>query len=211
MLFVFDWDGTLLDSTGKIVTCMQGAAKEIGLPVCSQSEVENIIGLGLPEAIRVLYPLISDKDVSLLRNAYSQHYIRADKVHCAFFPKVQSVLSHLRGEGHHLAVATGKSRAGLNRVLGQTGIADYFISTRCADETASKPEPLMLLQILDELDMAANDAVMVGDTEYDLNMAHAAGMDSVGVTYGAHTRERLEACKPKLIIDEFEQLLTLLD
>lgn len=211
MLFIFDWDGTLLNSTGKIVGCMQEAARDTGLPVCSQFEIENIIGLGLPEAIRVLYPEISDKQLDLLRDAYARRYIAADKESCAFFPRVQAVLDQLRAGGHQLAVATGKSRAGLNRVLAQTGIGNYFVTTRCADETASKPDPLMLLQILDELQLKAADAVMVGDTEYDLNMAKAAGMDAVGVSYGAHSRERLLACQPRLMIDEFEQLLILLD
>ena len=209
MLYIFDWDGTLLDSTAKIVSCMHKAIAEVGMPARTDDEARNIIGLGLPEAIRQLFPAISDDALRALRDSYSSYFIAADKTPCDFFPHVEEVLHQLREQGHQLAVATGKSRRGLNRVLDNLNMQSYFDATRCADETASKPDPLMLEALLAELNHEPKDAIMVGDTEFDLLMAQNAGIRGVGVSYGAHSVERLLACQPLACIDDFQDLLNL--
>ncbi len=207
MLYVFDWDGTLLDSTDKIATSMQKAIADLGLPERSIDEAKSIIGLGLPEAVRTLFPDIDEGMIPEVTASYSGHFVAADQHPCDFFPDVDEVLKQLRSEGHLLAVATGKSRRGLNRVLGNMSLTGFFDASRCADETASKPDPLMLNELLQELDIDVGSAVMVGDTDFDLGMAANAGMKSIGVSYGAHPVERLLPHKPERIIDSFEELL----
>ncbi|MFA7553204.1 MAG: HAD-IIIA family hydrolase [Spongiibacteraceae bacterium] len=207
MLYIFDWDGTLLDSTGKIIRCMQSAIIELGLPEREDHQVKNIIGLGLEEAVSCLFPAISAPASVKLRETYSQHFIAADQTPCHFYPHVQSVLQQLRSQGHQLAVATGKSRRGLDRVLTSLQMQHFFDGSRCADETASKPNPLMLEQLLEQFQTDIGDAVMVGDTEFDLEMAANLGMKRIGVSYGAHSIDRLERHAPELIMDTFDQLL----
>ncbi len=208
MLFIFDWDGTLIDSEQRIVGAMQAAIAERALPPRSDDQARNIIGLGLPEAIRTLYPELSDAEREALRQGYVAHYLASDHEPCALFPGVLDTLHALREAGFRLAVATGKSRRGLDRVLGQLGMSGFFDATRCADETRSQPHPQMLHELLDELRLSRELAVMVGDTEYDLAMARAAGMSSVAVDYGAHAIERLLAYEPELVLSEFAQLLS---
>jgi phosphoglycolate phosphatase len=207
MLLIFDWDGTLIDSTVKITRCMQAAISENCLPQRSDEQVRNIIGLALSEAINHLFDGVDDTITQRVKEAYSNHFIKADEVPCSLYPGVMVSLQSLKADGHTLAVATGKSRRGLDRVLGNLGLSDFFDTTRCADESRSKPDPLMLRQILQELDVGSASAVMVGDTEYDLNMARNAGMASVAVSYGAHDVDRLQLCSPIHIIDHFPQLL----
>ncbi len=207
MLYIFDWDGTIIDSTDKIVCSMHAAIAELGLPERSYQQAKNIIGLGLPEAVRQLYPDIAEVDSKQLRESYSRHFIAADQVPCGFYPGVTDVLAQLKSAGHQLAVATGKSRRGLSRVLANLEMTEFFDTSRCADETSSKPHPLMLHEILEELSVEVDAAVMIGDTAYDLEMAANAGMASVGVSYGAHSREMLLAHKPVSIIDRFDELL----
>lgn len=207
MLFIFDWDGTLLDSTAKIVRAMQAAIAQHSLPARTDEEAKGIIGLGLPEAIRSLYPDISPSLLDELRESYSQYFIDSDQVPCSFYPRVTSVLAELRVRGHTLAVATGKSRRGLNRVLANLDMHNYFDASRCADETASKPQPLMLRELLQEVACDVSQAVMVGDTEFDLEMASNIGMRSIAVRYGAHGEERLLRHKPVLMMNCFSELL----
>jgi len=208
MLLIFDWDGTVIDSTGKIIRCIQAAIEVNGLPYRDAVAVQNIIGLGLPEAIRELFPAISARDIECLREAYARVFKEEDRVPCSFFPGVEETFGQLREAGHSLAVATGKSRRGLSRVLANLDMADFFDSTRCADETQSKPHPQMLIEILEELDYPAEEAVMVGDTEFDLKMAQNAGVAGIAVSYGAHSLERLQVCEPVLSIDRFDSLLS---
>lgn len=207
MLYIFDWDGTLIDSTDKIAGCMQRAIATLGLPERSVEEAKSIIGLGLPEAVRTLFPDIEETMIAKVTASYSSHFVAADQTPCNFYPYVDEVLNQLRSEGHLLAVATGKSRRGLNRVLANMSLTDFFDASRCADETASKPDPLMLHQLLQTLNTDVGSAVMVGDTDFDLGMAANAGMKSIGVSYGAHPVERLLPHKPERIIDSFDQLL----
>ncbi len=207
MLFIFDWDGTLVDSTGKIIRCMHAAVSDMGLEKRSDQQVREIIGLGLPEAIQILFPGIDSCDSAALSRCYSAHFIEADKTPCGFFPEVLMVMDRLKEEGHKLAVATGKSRRGLDRVLSNLRMECFFDASRCADETKSKPHPLMLQQLLKELRVERSDAVMIGDTSFDLEMAANAGIESIAVSYGAHTKERLCRHEPQLFMDSFQQLL----
>ncbi len=209
-LVIFDWDGTLADSTGAIVRAMQHAAPICGLPVPEPAAVLDIIGLGLPEAIFRIWPEIDAAQMAALRDAYSRHYIAEAEYSSRLFPGVEATLSELRGYGMHLAVATGKSRRGLDRALGRTGLAAHFVVTRCADEGAGKPDPEMLHRILEHTGTDPEQAVMVGDTEYDLDMAARAGMPAVGVSFGAHDAERLLAYNPIAILERIADLVPLL-
>lgn len=207
MLYIFDWDGTLSDSAEKIVSCMQRAAQDSLLEVLDDETIKNIIGLGLPEAIKTLYPDIADSELETYRGNYVAHFVRDDAEPSPFFPGVMETLERLKEQGHHLTVATGKSRRGLNRVLKNLNMEGFFHSTRCADETASKPNPLMLEELLEEFSASLKETVMVGDTEYDMAMAHTLGMPRIAVSYGAHHISRLQAYEPDLCVNEFEQIL----
>jgi phosphoglycolate phosphatase len=208
VLLIFDWDGTLSDSTGNITSAMQQAAGGLGLPVPEVEQIHNIIGLGLPEAIERLFPTVNERTKELVAETYRTHFLVLDQQSPSeLFPGVLSALECLHGQGHLLAIATGKSRRGLNRILNNLNVGNLFHATRCADETASKPHPLMLEQLLIEFDCSAIQAVMVGDTEYDMEMARCIGMPRIAVSYGAHARERLEPYLPNLCLDHFEQIL----
>lgn len=206
MLCIFDWDGTLSDSAAKIVACMQASATDAGLPVLSFERTASIIGLGLPEAVADLYPEASPEQLERLRLGYSEHFVRADQIPSAFFDGVIDGLEDLKSQGFKIAVATGKSRRGLDRVLARLNMSEFFDSSRCADETRSKPHPLMLNELLAEFELKPSQAVMVGDTSFDLAMAEAIDMPRLGVSYGAHPRERLLAHTPDLLADEFHQI-----
>ena len=210
-LVIFDWDGTLMDSTGRIVRCMQAAAEDMQLPELTGLEVQQIIGLGLPEAIQTLYPLISDEQVMATRDRYVAHFVEAEATPCALFPGAQHVLDTLATAAMPMAVATGKSRRGLERVWASTHLGRYFATSRCTDESGSKPDPQMLHDILDELGVQPADALMVGDTSFDLEMAQRAGVHRVGVTYGAHARSVLERFSPVALCDEITDLLSVLN
>ncbi|MBL4607398.1 MAG: HAD-IA family hydrolase [Pseudomonadales bacterium] len=206
-LVVFDWDGTLMDSAAKIVSCMQSAARDEGIIPPGQKEVEEIIGLGLPQALERLFPSESSTVRTVLQAQYSTHYAENDKTHTPFFPGVEEGLAELGRLGYTLAVATGKSRRGLDRVLNNTNVGQFFSGSRCADETASKPDPLMLYELMDELACAPERVLMVGDTEYDMEMARNAGVVPVAVSYGVHDVERLHAYHPRYCVDEMSQLI----
>ncbi|WP_426233957.1 HAD-IA family hydrolase [Pseudomonas sp. TWP3-2] len=205
-LLIFDWDGTLADSIGRIVEAMHVASERSGFELRDDFAVKGIIGLGLPEAIRTLYPAITDAEMVLFREHYADRYIEAEAVPSPLFEGVVESLASFREDGYHLAVATGKSRRGLDRVLKAHGWEDYFEITRAADETASKPHPLMLEQILAHCGVRAEQALMVGDSSFDLQMARNAGMGSVAVSYGAQSIEALQAFEPLLSVDRFSEL-----
>lgn len=209
-ILIFDWDGTLCDSLSRIALCLQLSAADVGLPEPSFAAAKNIVGLGLDEVMQVLFPGVDSATTANLRSAYSAHFIREDSTPSAFFPGVREHLEKLRDQGFKLAVATGKSRRGLDRVLEAIDMKDFFHSTRCADETASKPHPAMLFSLLDEFEVPAQAALMIGDTSYDMEMARAAQMPRLAVSYGAHSRERLLAYQPVACIDKFTAIDTLI-
>lgn len=209
MFFIFDWDGTLSDSTETIVLAMQRAAEDLGWSRPEPEAVRNIIGLGLPEAIERIYPGIDRAALEALRDGYRSHYLALEQAEPAqFYPEVLDTLEHLRQCGHTLAVATGKSRRGLDRALKAQGLEGFFHATRCADETASKPNPLMLEQLMAEVSAGPDVSVMVGDTEYDMEMGRRAGMERIAVSYGAHAPSRLTPYLPALCVERFSELLT---
>ena len=205
-LLIFDWDGTLADSIGRIVTAMQVAARRAGRPERDAPAIKGIIGLGLPEAILTLYPDMTAEQVIAFRQHYADVYIAMDAEPSPLFTGVKESLEAFRVQGYRLAVATGKARRGLDRVLKAHGWEDFFDITRAADETASKPDPLMLNQILAHCDVRPEQALMVGDASFDLLMARNAGIDSVAVGYGAQSMERLLAFEPRLAIASFPEL-----
>ncbi|MFC5696332.1 HAD-IA family hydrolase [Pseudomonas sp. GCM10022186] len=206
-LLIFDWDGTLVDSIARIVESMRVAADAGGLPWRDDTAIKGIIGLGLPEAIATLYPEIDDaQGIDIFRRRYGEHYNALESQPSPLFDGVGDALEAFRDQGYRLAVATGKSRRGLDHVLAGRGWLDYFDITRCADETASKPDPLMLREILAYCGVAAERALMVGDSPFDLRMAHRAGMDAVAVGYGAQPLAELLKESPKLAIERFEEL-----
>jgi phosphoglycolate phosphatase len=207
-LLIFDWDGTLSDSIGRIVEAMRAAADLSGRPVRDDSAIKGIIGLGLPEAIRTLYPDISANDLIVFRQHYADRYMALDLEPSDLFDGVHESLEAFRAQGYRLAVATGKARRGLDRVLKAHGWLDYFDATRAADETASKPDPLMLNEILLHCGVKPERALMVGDASFDLLMARNAGMDSVAVGYGAQALDSLRQFGPRLAIEHFSELRT---
>ncbi len=170
--------------------------------------IHNIIGLGLPEAILYLYPAVGVVERAQLRERYAENFLRLDEQKASdLFPLVNETLSILRAQGHLLTIATGKSRKGLDRILGVLGMDSYFDATRCADETASKPSPLMLEELLQEFNLQASDAVMIGDTSYDMEMARNINMPRIAVSYGAHQVDRLYPYGPELCVDRIDEIL----
>ncbi len=209
-MVIFDWDGTLCDSVAQIVSSVRSAAAELGLEQPSEAAAANIIGLGLPQAIALLFPAQSEAVRGEIARVYSSHYVANDTgAPPQLFPGALETLLALKARGREVAVATGKSRRGLNRVLAALEMADFFHTSRCADETRSKPDPLMLLEIIEERKLDPAEVIMVGDTEYDLEMAANAGVASVGVSFGAHEVERLLIHKPIAVVDSLPALLDL--
>ncbi|ENV13811.1 hypothetical protein F899_00651 [Acinetobacter sp. CIP 101934] len=202
-LVIFDWDGTLFDSVGQIVASLQFAAQQFNQPL-TDANAKSIIGLGLPEVAQRLFPAVPELHADILQ-AYSEHYV-ANSVEDAWFEGVSEMLYALKDQGIKLAVATGKSRKGLDRVLKQTNSLELFHATRAASETRSKPDPLMLAEILAETGIHAHEAIMVGDTSYDLEMALNIVMPSVGVSYGVHTSETLAKFNPLSIVNDVSSL-----
>ena len=207
MLLIFDWDGTLSDSTAKIIRCLQQAAKSAGVRVCSDDAIMNIIGLGLPECMEVLYPELLQTQQDEVRRHFSEHFTREDQTPSPFFDGVHEGLQLLRDQGHLLTVATGKSRQGLDRVLKKLQLDNFFHGSRCADETASKPDPTMLRELLDEFAVSNHEAIMIGDTEYDMSMAKQLEMPRVAVSYGAHKLARLQKFEPLICVDHFSEFV----
>ena len=206
-LIIFDWDGTLSDSVARISRCIQLAAIDHHLPQPSFDQAKEIIGLGLNEAVRHLFPQANADMVARFSGSYSAHYRRKDSSPCAFFPNVLTTLQQLHSAGYLLAVATGKSRAGLDRVLEATKLTGFFHSSRCADETRSKPHPLMLEELLSEQGIGPEHALMVGDTEFDMEMAVNAKMSRIAVSYGAHDASRLLNYQPVACLDDFSNII----
>lgn len=205
-LIVFDWDGTLMDSADHIVNCLQNAITELSLEPKTDDELKNIIGLGLREALFALYPQATDEELTALVDRYRKHFFDQNTAPSELFTGARELVKELQTKDYFLAVATGKGRNGLDKVLKETGMGEYFPITRCADESHSKPHPQMMLDIIDYYGIEANEAIMVGDTEYDLQMANNAAAHSVAVSYGVHEKQRLLDCKPLTCLDSINDL-----
>jgi len=203
-LLIFDWDGTLMDSIARIVNCFGNACTDSGLPRPSDAAMRHVIGLGLTEAVDTLLPGVDEAARERVVARYREHFLHIDQTAMPLFEGVRAGLEAFAGQGYLLAVATGKSRRGLDRVLEETGLGGLFVATRCADEAFSKPHPKMLEDLLDYTGLESNRALMVGDTTYDLQMARAASMDSLAVSYGVHSREDLLAHAPRACLDSFD-------
>ncbi|HEB85828.1 MAG TPA: HAD family hydrolase [Gammaproteobacteria bacterium] len=205
-LIVFDWDGTLMDSEARIVNCMRAAIEELALAPRTRQQMAEIIGLGLVEALAILYPEGSPTEHAALTERFRYHFVEASPTPSALFPGVEEMLAELNEQGHFLAVATGKGRCGLDHILKETNTGRYFHVTRCADESFSKPHPQMLLEIMNHLGVDTRDTLMIGDTEYDLRMANSAGVQSLAVSYGVHDLTRLLNCRPLDYVDDIPAL-----
>lgn len=191
-LLIFDWDGTLADSAAQIVDSMQAAILALGLPPRGDGAIRELIGLGLPDAMQRLYPELETGQLLRLLDAYRRRFVGQTMREMPLFEGALTALERLHARGYRLAVATGKSRAGLRRAFAHhAGLARLIAASRCADETASKPHPMMLEELLLDEGLSAADALMIGDTEYDMAMARAAGMDGVGVACGVHEPRRI--------------------
>lgn len=204
-LIVFDWDGTLMDSTAHIARSIQAACRDLSLPEPDDESARYVIGLGLRDALKHVAPTLDPADVPRLADRYRYHFLV--KGHpTELFAGVVPLLEELRDAGYLLAVATGKSRVGLNRALDETKLTRFFDGTRCADETFSKPHPAMLHELTRELGQDLARTVMIGDTTHDLQMAANAGAAGIGVMYGAHAPAALEALAPRYLAPDVAAL-----
>ncbi|MCU0841779.1 MAG: HAD-IA family hydrolase [Thiobacillaceae bacterium] len=204
-LLIFDWDGTLMDSAGTIVDCIQAACADLGLPPPSRQAASHIIGLGLADALARLLPELPVEAHPRLVERYRHHYLSQD-AGIPLFEGAAELIGDLHGRGHLLAVATGKARRGLARALAHTGLGGYFHASRTADETFSKPHPAMIEELLDELMVAPERALMIGDTSHDLEMARNAGVAALAAGYGAHPAESLTDYGALAVCESFAEL-----
>ena len=204
-LIVFDWDGTLADSTAMIADCIREASQDVGLDVPATTAARGVIGLGLKEAVLSLFGDLSPTKFHELTDRYRFHYYKRDQ-QTPLYDGVLEALAELNRQGFMLAVATGKGRKGLNLSLQLSGLANYFHASRCADECHSKPHPQMLQQLMDELGVLPERTLMIGDTTFDLQMAQNAQVASLAVSYGAHPLEQLLVHDPLTHFDNFTKL-----
>lgn len=209
-LLVFDWDGTLIDSIAWIVSCLQHAALENGLDVPTAQAARDVIGLSIQAAMQELFPGITANKQERTVESYRERYFSRQNGPEDLFDGVHDMLLQLKQQGFQLAVATGKNRNGLNLALQHTRTEKLFDATRCADETASKPEPLMLHEIMRQLGVLPERTLMIGDSVHDLQMASNAQIASVGVACGAHSKEILQQYRPLHCLDQTKELLAFL-
>jgi len=196
-----------MDSVARIVDCLRKAGEDVlGEELRHNDELKDVIGLGLNEALIKLYPGCNKQQIQSMAKSYRHQYMDVNTTDSVLFDGADTMLEKLEQQGYWLAVATGKGRQGLDQVLEITGMTSRFHTTRCASETFSKPHPLMLEEILEQLGLSAHQALMIGDTEYDMEMAKNANMDRLGVSYGVHPPERLDKHQPIGCIDHIHQL-----
>jgi len=204
-LIVWDWDGTIMDSTPTIVHCIQQACRDLGFKEPDDSLASSVIGLGIHDSLRRAVPWIEPTHFPKLTDRFRYHYLAKDhELH--LFTGIRELLVQLRADGYLLGVATGKSRVGLDRSLGFHDIGHLFHETRTADESFSKPHPGMLLELSDVTQVPVRRMLMIGDTTHDLDMAANAGVDAVAVTYGAHPPDTLKTSPSLAHVDDVEQL-----
>jgi len=204
-LIAFDWDGTLFDSTGLIVQCIQAACADIGADVPSNEAAAYVIGLGLHDALKHAAPGLAPERYPALGERYRHHYF-ARQHELVLFEGTLAMLQALKARNHWLAVATGKGRRGLDEALAHSQLHGMFDATRTADQTASKPHPLMLLELMAELGVAPERTLMIGDTTHDLLLARNAGVARVGVSYGAHEPEAFDEHTPLFVAHSTREL-----
>ncbi|MDD2723538.1 MAG: HAD-IA family hydrolase [Methylovulum sp.] len=209
-LIIFDWDGTLIDSIDWIVHCLQkaGALSDCAIP--EQQAAKDVIGLSIDKAMQALFPEADDQKIEKLVRHYREEYFSKQPSPDDLFTGVYDMLVQLKADGYLLAVATGKARAGLDQALAGTGTGDLFITTRCADETASKPDPRMLHEIMAHTQVDKTRVLMVGDSIHDLQMAQNAQIASIAVACGAHSEDFLQQYKPLRCLQLPTQLLDLI-
>lgn len=205
-LLVFDWDGTIVDSAAAIVLSLQEACKALNLPIPDDESARSIIGLGMREALFQVVPGITEDQFMPLVDAYRESYAALEK-QVVLFNGVKEGLEQLRNSGFMLAVATGKSRRGLNRGIERAGLQGFFDYTRCVDECPSKPAPDMLYELMDFLNASPDKTLMIGDTTHDLQMALNAKVPSAGMLYGAHSADALIACHPLALFKTFPEFV----
>lgn len=209
-LIIFDWDGTLIDSIDWIVNCLQKAAEACKCDIPSERDAKNVIGLSLKKAMSQLFPDIGHDMQQQLATSYSKHFLSKQIKQEDLFEGVYDMLSNLKDAGYKLAVATGKTRVGLDKALLATGTENLFSFTRCADETASKPSPLMIHEIIQYLDAANERTLMIGDSIHDMQMAANADVSSVAVSSGTHSSETLRQYNPLLCLNQITEIQELL-
>jgi phosphoglycolate phosphatase len=204
-LIVFDWDGTLSDSTALIASSIQAACRDIGAVVPDEFAARHVIGLGLAEALNRIAPSVPPSRHSELAARYRDHFLAQD-AEIPLFAGAREMLAELDARGFLLAIATGKSRNGLARALAQQGIGDFFVATRCADEGLAKPHPEMLLHLIERTGVVAGKTLMIGDTTHDLDLARNAGVLALAVTYGAHPSAGLARLQPLAMLESVPAL-----
>ena len=209
-LIVFDWDGTLLDSAAEIVACIQQASREMGLPVPDAERARHVIGLGLHDSLRIAVPDLPVESYGEFAALYRKNFLAREES-MRLFTGVRELLAALRQREHLLAVATGKSRRGLDRALEASALGTHFAASRCGDETQPKPHPAMLLELMEQLAVDPARVLMIGDTSHDLEMARNAGVDALGVTYGAHPASALQALAPRACVASVKELRSWLE
>lgn len=203
---IFDWDGTLMDSTGRIVSAMQTSAANVELPIPSEKQVKSIIGLSMQACMDTLFPDASDDSRQRLLEEYRFQYIEGDNTPTPLFEGVSDQLEWLKSHDIKIAVATGKARAGLNRVLTEVGLLEFFDFTICADEAEGKPHPQMVLNLMQRAEMTHQQTLVVGDSVHDINMANNAKVAALAVTSGANQHHELEPLNPKEIFQKVTEI-----
>jgi phosphoglycolate phosphatase len=209
-LIIFDWDGTLINSIDWITHCLQHAAAHYDCPIPESQSAKDVIGLSIDKAMQTLFPDVNKQTQEQLVACYSQHYFSKQLSRDDLFPGVYEMLVQLNETGYQLAVATGKSRAGLKEALTATATEGLFCTTRCADETASKPDPRMLREIMEHTHSAKERSLMVGDSIHDLQMANNAHISAIAVSCGAHSTEFLQQYHPLLCLQQPTELLNII-
>lgn len=204
-LIVFDWDGTVMDSTAVITTSIQAASRDLGLTVPDDATARYVIGLGLQQALRYAVPDMPEELMPEMVARYRHHFLSQDQT-IPLFAEARETIEELHDADYWLGVATGKNRAGLDRALDSTGLRQYFHATRTADQTFSKPNPAMLFELMDELAVSPERTLMVGDTTHDVQLAQNANVDVVAMGHGAHPPEQLRELNPLALVEDFAQL-----
>ena len=204
---VFDWDGTLMDSISKIVESMQTSAQQLGFPVPDYDQAKDVIGISLLPALQQLFKIDDEKVAMDLFHTYKEHFKDHAQISSPLFTGAIELLESLKQQGYILAVATGKARQGLEHNWHHSNTKHFFSASKTADDAQSKPSSDMLQQILSELNLSADQVLMVGDTTYDMAMAEAINMDRIGVSFGVHSIDALQKHKPLAVIDALHELL----